>query len=608
MSREATQGDVTFDLVNNHAVPSFEEKRSDTDSTGFMRDRPIGQHSAPGLWQTKSQFVFDVQEKSLIRRTYTAWNSFPLRDLDFTWTPNAVASDAPGRIEGTGRLIWRPKGKPAYDRGSIYAEYNGEMKDGKPNGRGAYFDESGVCYEGEWSEGHFEGSGRLQLPNGDEYIGTFHAGNADGEGSYFRADGEVYAGEFRDGLRSGTATLSLPNGGSYQSQWLAGQEIPESRRVRLAQLGPYLAAPDDVRIGIVVDRLPIKNGMLGYAASNTEDGLLIRPANKRLMNLWKGSEEIQLTDKDLDPDRGGIFAIDRAGKFNWSDSGLPPVLLVLDVENRGSNSIQVVDAYLDVAESSIDLQPMVVITTEICTGSYYNSQFVLENFGWGPLEQASLRLSFTNPKQSAVLGAQAWSKDLGLIHEAATVDVEENLRAAGVDVAELQRRGNTSFSCKSKSQSECFSKILRSGMFGRLASDITHDDFFIQVNVAGLLAYKWKDSEGRMHDRESPLNVQMDIGTLVNAAECEGGEIDPLHTNIPLMLKLERTQYKLPIDFRSSIAPGRVERYSLPVRAPKSSHHNYRVVLALADGREIKSRPIDLLYFVPNPWDRKVDQ
>jgi hypothetical protein len=38
----------------------------------------------------------------------------------------------------------------------------------------------------------------------------------------------------------------------------------------------------------------------------------------------------------------------------------------------------------------------------------------------------------------------------------------------------------------------------------------------------------------------------------------------------------------------------------LTVEADKSSTHNFDVVIQLADGREIRSRPIDLLYFKPS--------
>ena len=46
--------------------------------------------------------------------------------------------------------------------------------------------------------------------------------------------------------------------------------------------------------------------------------------------------------------------------------------------------------------------------------------------------------------------------------------------------------------------------------------------------------------------------------------------------------------------------PGRVARYGLALNAAKASQHKFKVVMQLADGREITSRPINLLYFVPN--------
>jgi hypothetical protein len=545
--------------------------------------------------------IFDANEKSLIRRTYTVWNASPSRDLDFTWTPASVALDAAGLVTGNGRLIWRPKSKPAYDRNSIYSEYVGGMKDGKYSGVGAYSDRLGYQYEGHWSDGQFEGSGRLQLPNGDEYVGFFRRGKAHGEGRYIQSDGEIYSGKFKDGLRDGYGKVRLPAGHGYDSEWISGKEIDESQKVRVAQGGPPTVGSDDIRLGILVDTLPLKKGMLGYTASNTTEGLIIRP-DKRLMDWWKGSGDIQLNDEDQDPNLGGIFP--------FLNAALPPVLLVLDLENRRSFSTEVVDAYLDVRTSSIDVQPMVLVRGDgrgATCGQSYDPTFSILNYGWTSLEQAHIRLTFADPRQSVVLGPQSWSKELGASTAATTVDVDENLRAAGVNVRILRERGNSSpyyFTCDTRSQSDCFAELMRTGLFGQIAPYISLDDFHIQANLAGLLRYKWKDTEGRINEKESPFRARVLLGELVHAAECEGGEMEPLRTSAPVNLEFERTGYKLPIGLRSTIPAGRVSRYSVPIRASKSSRHEFRVVLVLADGREVRSRSIDLLYFFPNRWDR----
>jgi hypothetical protein len=75
-----------------------------------------------GAWRTRIQTVFDPATRKLSRRLYTVWDADPARDLDFTWLPDDSGAGRPGRINGTGLLIWRIRGKPAYDRSSIFAE------------------------------------------------------------------------------------------------------------------------------------------------------------------------------------------------------------------------------------------------------------------------------------------------------------------------------------------------------------------------------------------------------------------------------------------------------------------------------------------------------
>ena len=74
-----------------------------------------------GVWRTKAQPVFDPIERTLVRRMYMVWDPVPSRDLDFVWIPDSPHDDRAGKINGLGRLIWRLKGKPTYDRASIFA-------------------------------------------------------------------------------------------------------------------------------------------------------------------------------------------------------------------------------------------------------------------------------------------------------------------------------------------------------------------------------------------------------------------------------------------------------------------------------------------------------
>jgi hypothetical protein len=565
----------------------------------YVRDSVIALPCGPGRWQTKSLFVFNAQERSLIRRTYTVWNSFTKDGLDFTWIPANVEVDKPGPIAGIGRLIWRPKHKPAYDRGSIFAEYVGEMKGGKPSGNGVYVDEVGFRYEGGWADGQFEGNGRMILPNGDEYTGAFRAGKAHGEGTHFQSDGEIYAGHFKDGLRNGTAESKLPGGYSYQSRWLGGEEIAESRQLRMAQNINISPSPFDVRLGILVDPTPPKDPVVAYQKISTKDGILIRPADARLMQLWKGSGDIQLTEADVDRYEGGIF--------RWSQDSLPPVLLVLNIESSGSNSVETTNAYLDVTKSATDFQPLVCVRVpafEPLPPTSYSPTFQIQNYGWSPLERTSLELSVATSNYTTDLNNQTWSEALGLITSGTEFSVEKYLDALGVNVSALL----SEVSCDSQWRSMPASEVVQSGVFGTLGPYVTAEERSIYVMLSGSIQYEWRDDDGRMNARESAFKAKIPLWQIGSCAEGEGGDIQPIRTKAPLTLSLDKTQYRVPFEFPMHIPAGQIARYSLPIRAAKSSRHEFRIVLVLADGREIKSQTIDLLYFFPNTWGQKLPE
>ena len=93
-----------------------------------------GAASVDRAWRTKIQQVFDPATRTLSRRMYTIWDAEPSRDLDFIWTPDRPSDERPGRINGSGHLIWRIKGKPAYDLSSVFAEHRGTVREGRIEG------------------------------------------------------------------------------------------------------------------------------------------------------------------------------------------------------------------------------------------------------------------------------------------------------------------------------------------------------------------------------------------------------------------------------------------------------------------------------------------
>jgi hypothetical protein len=552
-----------------------------------------------GVWRTKTQQIFDPVERTLIRRMYTVWDPQPSRNLDFVWVADSLADDKEGPVNGQGRLIWRIKGKPAYDPSSIFAQFRGAMKDGRPEGYGTYFDHSGLAYEGEWKNGVMEGQGTLRLSSADQYVGQFRAGKANGTGRYIDVTGEIFDGQFIDGLREGRGTTTLPNGSTYRSAWSGGQETEGSRSVRLSQVGAQRmpGGADDVRLAIIVDPSAGQDGYLKYTSSNTGSGLAIRPDNKRLMDLWKRGAEIQLTPEE-EREGGGEY-----GVLSLSQAQVLPVTLVLEVQNRSRAPLQVAGTYLDVQASVSDLQPAI----QLRTGSFdacsrwdpYRPTFQLENFGWAAAERATLRFAFANPAAPTRPASLNLSKSVSRIVNSVKVDLEPELQAAGVDTNVLKRRAKAGLPCRSKDRQACLEELRASRVFGSLAPYVTLEDTDIVLGAVGTLEYGWSDAKGNQQNSASPFNTKLLLGHVVRGTECgENAGRDPITTK-PIDFRLDQARYRLPVAFQRSIEAGRTSRYTVQVRAAKSSEHDFRVVIQLADGREISSQPINLLYYVP---------
>jgi hypothetical protein len=590
---------VVLAFCGSLVSPSLSAGRDDA-ATDLDIAAPVA--AEQGVWRTKVQSVFDPDTRTLVRRAYVIWDSAPSRDLDFVWIPDSRLTDREGKVNGGGRVIWRFKGRPAYDRSAVFAEYRGWMRDGQTDGHGSYRDITGASYEGDWQRGQMEGRGRLRLPGGDEYVGQMRGGKADGLGRYTDVTGEIFEGRFAAGKRVGTGKTTLPNGTSYASEWVMGVETEHSRSLRVAQSNGSQSTnvSDDIRIGITVDRTKARDYDLVYTASSEGPKLVIKPENPRLMDMWKGNGEIQLSSVE-----------EGLGILSFARGNLLPLSLVLEVQNRSNHPIEVAGAYLDVASSVADLQPAIQLRqldstlhpSTVCTLAGFQPYFRAENFGWSAAERPALRFAFTQPNVNLQPEALTIIKNLRNIDRTIDLDLEPELRAAGVNVAAVKARAETGFTCTSKAPSECLQQIRGTGVFGSLAPQISLDEITIRVTATGVLDYVWHDHNGAEHKRSSPYRLNLPLGHVHIEAECgEGGETD-LIASKPISFKLDQNNYRLPLSFQRNIPAGRTSRFTITVDAKKASDHEFTVVLQLADGREIASRPASLIYYLPS-WFR----
>ena len=85
-------------------------------------------------------------------------------------------------------------------------KYIGEVKKGKPNGREKLFyigSYDGDLYEGDFKDGEPDGKGKYTHKNGNIYDGDFVKDKAHGRGIFYCRNGDRYEGEFFKDAREG---------------------------------------------------------------------------------------------------------------------------------------------------------------------------------------------------------------------------------------------------------------------------------------------------------------------------------------------------------------------------------------------------------------------
>ena len=110
---------------------------------------------------------------------------------------------------------WKKEGNSEKD-----GHYEGEIKDGKPAGRGSYHSPDGFSYDGTWKEGIREGMGLLKWPDGSKYSGEFQKGKRHGRGKQIFKQGHVYVGDFVKGLRDGLGDFTYGSGSSKGDRYI----------------------------------------------------------------------------------------------------------------------------------------------------------------------------------------------------------------------------------------------------------------------------------------------------------------------------------------------------------------------------------------------------
>ena len=71
------------------------------------------------------------------------------------------------------------------------AEYTGELKGKKPNGKGKTLFKNGDVYEGEYLKGKRQGEGTYLYKEGEKYVGEWYQDQKHGKGTYYFMNNDV---------------------------------------------------------------------------------------------------------------------------------------------------------------------------------------------------------------------------------------------------------------------------------------------------------------------------------------------------------------------------------------------------------------------------------
>jgi hypothetical protein len=532
-----------------------------------------------GQWQEKTEIVWDEGAGKLVRRSFRIVDPHPELGLEFAWTPDSETGTRAGAISGSGELIWYRKGASPYDRTSRFSTYKGDLKDGRPDGLGMLSTRAGLTYDGEWKEGRMEGMGSIEYETGERYQGNFAAGEPDGTGTYTGVDGKVVAGGFpkKDFIQA----AAVPVGPS--PRLLSPSATPQASGTS----GAVAQAGGTIAMNLYIDRAKNSDfqqadtevASFAYDQKTAPDRVEIGLDAPEIISRWKG---------------GGLIT---AGAFILDPNQFAPVFLVVDLINDTDRNAQIVDGYIDVAESTTDLQPYL----EIFSLGYgpgvakFDPSFTFLNEGWGPVGNAKITYSFGKEQQA---GSQTFVTNIGSFDQSQPVSVLSGFIGAGVNVDRVE---NEHFTCASYEEvPQCLADLAQTGIFGQIGGAMFSDYTHVYTQVSGIVDYSWADSQGTEQQSQSPFTVTLPVLEFDVGSVAEYGAPEAIDRKLrTISLPLDRQNYRIPFNYRERLGAQQNKRFSLTLDAEKSSHHRFTVVLRLADGSTVSAQTVDLLFFKP---------
>ena len=198
-----------------------------------------------------------------------------------------------GKYEGEFKANFKNgKGKEEFPNGDVY---DGEFKDNRREGKGTYtYGEGKGAHSGIWKKDQLmSGQGLVRYKyrysskeletkdnesnferTGDEYEGNFSNGLFNGQGKLTYQDGDTYDGEFLSGKKHGQGTYSYKGKGVHKGAWEFDQEHGEGEYTdtdKITVCGKWFHG---VREGKFIRSFPNGNREEGIFKEGKENGVV----------------------------------------------------------------------------------------------------------------------------------------------------------------------------------------------------------------------------------------------------------------------------------------------------------------------------------------------
>jgi hypothetical protein len=309
---------------------------------------------------------------------------------------------------------------------------------------------------------------------------------------------------------------------------------------------------------------------------------------------------------DLVAHGGPIYA----AQFDYTPFDLNLPGLDIKVVNNGKETLFLSGALLEVDQSEVDREPVIIIRADIYGD--FAGQILLENDGWSDVEKPVLRFNVapSNPDDWTIEGSfakppagtleQSFTNEIRCesFSESAKVDISKALSDAGANIERLSELETIEIGTESGTE-----RVVTEGR------DDQHETFTREEYDREL-----KKALSPFVDNLALVEGEIDYETHAAPAgkrkvrfctfvhlynEHRAGAPPPTTCEYNVLLRTEGSHYTVPVNVSQEIKPGELDRFTLRVGAQKSSQHRFRIRFIYNGQKELLSGPIDLKVFIP---------